>query len=334
MSQSIQFNQEKKINANLADGTTALWKKGLFDTFSGVNNVKVHYAKFLQEQIAAPTIVIVPGRCEAYLKYQELIFDLYQQGYNIFIIDHRGQGLSERLLTNLNKGYVNKFQHYVDDFQYFIENIVGHSSTTKPYILAHSMGGAIATRFMQDCPNAVKAAVLSSPMFGFNSGLLPKSLAEALVAAKLAVNSIISNTPWYFFGQKDYYPVNFTNNKLTHCPLRYQHFVNVYKQNKSIQLGGVTSHWLAQGIAAQKEIFAKIPQLRTPILLLQAGSDIVVCQQAQVDFCQKLHTIQPQSCPSGVPIVFEGAYHELFFEVDEQRDEAIKQSITWFKQHK
>lgn len=330
----MQFPPQKKFNTALPDEIIAFWNKGLFDSFEGVNNVKIHYAKFTQNHAKAASIVVVPGRCESYLKYQELAFDLYQLGYNIFIIDHRGQGLSERLLTNVNKGYVRKFQHYVDDFQYFIENIVNHTSTTKPYILAHSMGGAIATRFMQDSPNAIKAAVLSSPMLGFNSGILPKALAETIITAKLALNSFISNTPWYFWGQKDYSPVSFVENKLTHSPFRYQYFVNLYKRNKSIQLGGVTSHWLAQGIAAQKEIFAKIPQLRTPILVLQAGNDIVVCQQAQIDFCQKLHKTQPQSCPRGLPIEFTGAYHELFFETDDHRGEAIKQSIAWFKQHK
>lgn len=333
MSQSIPSTQENKLDTSLSDEIAKFWQQGTFDYFAGIDNVKVHFAKFIQEQTIAPSIVVVPGRCESYLKYQELIFDLYQQGYNVFIIDHRGQGLSDRLASNLNKGYVGKFQHYVDDFQYFISNIVTPDSAGKPYILAHSMGGAIATRFMQDCPYAIKAAVISSPMLGFNSGLIPTFIAKALIASKLTLNKLFSKKPWYFFGQKNYAPVSFSNNKLTHSTLRYQIFDHLYKTNKAIQLGGVTSHWLAQGIIAQKQIFANIPKLKTPILLLQAGSDIVVCQKAQIDFCRQLHLLQPQSCPNGKPIKFEGAYHELFFEVDAHRNEAIKQSLTWFQKH-
>ncbi|AAZ25471.1 alpha/beta fold hydrolase [Colwellia psychrerythraea] len=333
MSKYHSFNSEKNIKYKLPNEITLFWNKGLFDSFIGIDKVNIHYAQFIQEQVECPTIVIVPGRCESYLKYQELSFDLYQQGYNIFIIDHRGQGLSGRMLLNVNKGYVTKFQDYVDDLRYFIENIVTPKSSEKPYLLAHSMGGTIATRFMQDSPNAIKAAVISSPMLGFYSGLLPKSIAKILVAIKLKFNNIISNTPWYFLGQKDYSPVNFTDNKLTHSIPRYQYFVDLYKKNKIIQLGGVTTHWLAQSIAAQKELFSKIVQLKTPILLLQASGDTVVCQQAQDDFCQQLHTLQPQSCPNGVPSNIDNAFHELFFETDDLRNKAITQSLAWFEQH-
>jgi len=333
LSKCQQFNQEENINDKHSSKVTSFWQQGDYDSFFGIDGVDIHYAQFIQEKDKAPTIVVVPGRCESYLKYQELIFDLYHQGYNIFVIDHRGQGLSGRLLPNINKGYVAKFQDYVDDLHYFIEEIVRQKFSDKPYLLAHSMGGAIATRFMQDFPNAIKAAVISSPMLGFNSALVPKSIAKLLVAIKYRLNKLVSKTPWYFAGQKGYSPVNFTKNNLTHSPQRYQHFVNLYKDNKIIQLGGVTTHWLAQSIEAQKIIFTKISQLKTPILLLQAGSDTVVCQQAQNDFCQQLHVLQPQSCPNGIPSRIEQAYHELFFETDDYRNQAIVQSLNWFKKY-
>jgi lysophospholipase len=327
------FNSKDNSENNRQDPLNYFWNKGLFNSFSGVDDVSVHYAQFMQEEVALHTIVVVPGRCESYLKYQELAFDLYNQGYNIFIIDHRGQGFSGRLLPNLHKGYVNKFQDYVEDLQYFIEKIVNQYTSEKPYLLAHSMGGAIATRYMQESPNAIKAAVISSPMLGFDSGIFPHNIAKSLIAATLFFNKITRNNPWYFLGQKNYSPTNFTDNKLTHSSGRYQQFTELYKNNKNIQLGGVTSHWLAQSIIAQKDIFAKLSQLKTPILLLQAGADIVVCQQAQNDFCLQLHAIHPQSCPNGLPSRVDGAFHELFFEIDGYRDRAIAESLAWFQQH-
>ena len=327
------FNSASNLGDKLPDEISFFWQKGLFDLFSGIDGINIHYAQFIQEQAECPTIVIVPGRCESYLKYQELSFDLYSQGYSIFIIDHRGQGLSGRMLLNVDKGYVARFQDYVDDLHYFIEKIVTPRSSEKPYLLAHSMGGTIATRFMQDYPNAIKAAVISSPMLGFYSGLLPKSIAKILVAIKLKFNNILSTTPWYFFGQKNYASKRFSDNKLTHSVQRYQYFVDLYKKNKNIQLGGVTTHWLAQSILAQKELFAKIAHLKTPILLLQACGDTIVCQQAQDDFCLQLHKLQPQSCPNGIPRRIDNAFHELFFETDDLRDQAITQSLIWFKQY-
>ncbi|MCP4986807.1 MAG: alpha/beta fold hydrolase [Colwellia sp.] len=321
----VKFTQQ-------AANRDGFWKQGTFALFKGVKNVDIQYAFFTHKK-QSPALIIVPGRSEAYLKYQELAFDLFNQGYSIFIIDHRGQGLSERLLTNTNKGFVEDFQYYVDDLRYFVENIVLKNCSKKPFILAHSMGGAIATRFMQDSPDAIKAAVISSPMLGFNSGFIPQIIPKALITMKLAINKLVSKTPWYFWGQGNYRLTVFSKNNLSHCAQRYKHFTDLYEENKMIQLGGVTSQWLAQSITAQKEIFAKIPKITTPTLLLQAGSDCIVSQQAQNDFCQLLHAQQPQSCPSGMPVRIDGAYHELFFEVDEYRNVALQETLAWLQQH-
>ncbi|MEI6893187.1 MAG: alpha/beta fold hydrolase [Colwellia sp.] len=343
MTETTLFNQEFRLKDKLASEIILFWQQGLFASFHGVNAVEIHYAQFIHgklpnEKVAltkthCPTIVVVPGRGETYLKYQELIFDLYHQGYNIFIIDHRGQGLSERLLPNINKGYVVNFQDYVDDLKHLIEHIVMKGSPIPPYLLAHSMGGTIALRYMQDSPHAIKAAVISSPMLGFYTSVIPPLIAKKIVTVKLALNKLISNNPWYFLGQKDYCPTCFSKNKLTHSSKRYQVFIDLCKHNKAIQLGGVTTHWIMQGVIAQQNIFDKLTKLKTPILLLQAGSDSIVCQQSQNNFCRKLHALQPQSCPKGEPVSIKGAFHELFFEIDAYRNRAITQSMAWFKAH-
>ena len=333
MMSSPQLTQEASLKERLTHEILPFWQQGSFASFSGISEVDIHYAFFLQEKNNSPALVIVPGRSEGYLKYQELAFDLYAQGYSIFIIDHRGQGISQRILANTHKGYVQYFQDYVDDLRYFIENIVAKHCSSRPYLLAHSMGAAIATRLMQDSPQAIKAAVISSPMLGFEAGPLPNFLAKALVKFKLTLNNLFSKTPWYFLGQKNYSPTSFSKNKLSHSALRYRVFTDLYQTNKKIQLGGVTTHWLAQCIAAHKVIFARLAKLETPIMVLQAGQDSVVCQQAQNDFCQQLYAIKKQSCPNGLPNRIDDAYHELFFESDSYRNLALTQALAWFKQH-
>ena len=203
---------------------TAFWQQGFFDSFQGIDGAEIRFTVFNHASIDVPSLVVVPGRSESYLKYKELAFELYLQGYSIFIIDHRGQGLSDRLIDHKNKGYVKHFQDYIADLRYFVERVVPRYSSAKPYLLAHSMGGAIATRLMQDAPEAIKAAVISSPMLGFNSGTLPEPVARLLVSSQQKLNSLVSKTPWYFFGQSDYQAINFADNRLSHCPKRYQSF--------------------------------------------------------------------------------------------------------------
>src|SRR5690606_41512347 len=51
-----------------------------------------HYYK--TDHRNSKTFVIVPGRTESSIKYAELLYDLRHQGFDIFIIDHQGQGCS------------------------------------------------------------------------------------------------------------------------------------------------------------------------------------------------------------------------------------------------
>ncbi|MCW8831920.1 MAG: alpha/beta fold hydrolase [Colwellia sp.] len=331
------FTTEKQLAKDYTGKINTFWQQGSFSSFTGVNNTRINYATFIQKE-AAPSqenkcLVIVSGRSESYLKYQELSFDLFARGYSVFLIDHRGQGLSERALNNPHKGYVEDFQYYVDDLAYFIENIVSQHCQRKPYILAHSMGGAIAARYLQDFPDSIQAAVLSSPMLGFNGGGVPEFIAQSVIKTTAQLNQWLDDSPWYFIGHKDFAHTGFANNPLMHSAVRYQIFTELYQNTPAIQLGGVTTKWLTESLAALEKLFANIDSISTPTLVLQAGDDKIVSNQAQNDFCQQLHSLHPQSCPDGKPTVIAGAYHELFFERDIYRNQALTAVINWFEQH-
>lgn len=345
-----RFTTEFQLADRYVNEIADFWQQGTFAHFSGVKASRINYAAFTHKkahkelvqgahQVAYnKCLVISSGRSEGYLKYKELSFDLFNLGFNVFLLDHRGQGLSERPLENPHKGYVENFQYYVDDLATFIESVVSphctfDGQTHKPYLLAHSMGGAIAARYLQDHPDNIQAAVLSSPMLGFNGGGIPSFIAQPLIKITAQLNQWFDDTPWYFLGQKDYTHTEFDSNVLMHSVLRYQQFSQLYKETTSIQLGGVTVKWLVESIAALETIFAKINKITTPTLVIQSGADKIVNNQSQDDFCQQLHQLQPQSCPDGKPLVIEGAYHELFFESDIYRQQALTAVVQWFEQH-
>ncbi len=344
---STPFTTEQQLTQRFNNEIKALWHKGTFDYFAGVNDTRINYAAFVKNSFEKNAeinndnrrcVVIVPGRSEGYLKYQELTFDLYQQGYDIFIIDHRGQGLSERLLPNRHKGYVDSFDDYSADLHVFIEQIVSQHCPDKPYLLAHSMGGIIAARYLQKHPEAIKAAVLSSPMIAINGGGFPKWLTKVLINSAEQLNQWLSNEAWYFLGQSDikeevYQVKNFSNNPLMQSQVRYQKFTQLYQSIPEIQLGGVTVHWLAQALKAENEVFDHLKALVTPTLVLQASADSIVDNFAQDKFCLQLNKHHPKSCPNGRPIVIEHARHELFFEADQYRAQAIQHMLTWFDEN-
>ncbi|WP_438876507.1 alpha/beta fold hydrolase, partial [Bacillus cereus group sp. Bce039] len=80
-------------------------------------------------------IIIVNGRIESACKYQELFYDLFHQGYDIYSFDHRGQGLSERLIADPQMGYVEQFDDYVRDMDELITRFPLQNYTQR-YLLA------------------------------------------------------------------------------------------------------------------------------------------------------------------------------------------------------
>jgi lysophospholipase len=314
----------------MAHDIKQFWQTGHFSDFDGRHKVRINYVAFTKKKHAR-TLIILPGRTEGYLKYKELAFDLDNQGFNVYIIDHRGQGLSGRMLSNPFKGYVESFDLYHEDLHTFIKNIVTPQCDYKPYLLAHSMGGAIAIRYMQEHPGIIKAAVLSSPMISISTGSLPRSLLMGLVTGLAFINRLLSKKPWYFIGQGDYRETSYQKNELTQSIERHAIFNNIYRENRNLQLGGVTTYWLKEAIESTKQIFDKIKQLETPILVLQSGSDTIVDNQTQNKFCRMLHQINKNSCPKGLPVIIKDARHELLLEKDTLRYQALANTLEWFK---
>ena len=92
------------------------------------------------------TVLIFPGRTEYIEKYGGAAAALAQAGYSSLAIDWRGQGLSDRLLSDRLIGHVRRFSDYQRDVQTLMA-AARALDLPKPYfLLAHSMGGCIALR--------------------------------------------------------------------------------------------------------------------------------------------------------------------------------------------
>jgi lysophospholipase len=303
-----------------------MWQQAKRSYFSGVAEVDIAFIELFHSS-EHPTIVVSPGRCESYEKYQELAIELYHKGYNIFIIDHRGQGLSSRLLSNPHKGYVVAFDDYAKDLITFISDKVKPRITQTPFLLAHSMGAAIALRTLQLSPNIVQSAALCSPMLQINSGNTPIGLAKLLIRVRCLFDKLLGRESGYFINQGDYKAKLFADNELTHSLDRYKSFLDLYQSTPNIQLGGVTNHWLSEAVKANHDIFDNLNCLRVPLMLLQAGKDSIVDNHVQNQFCREA----ARFCPISGPIVFANAKHELLFETDDIRSEAVNQIQGFFQ---
>ncbi|MGL1957541.1 MAG: alpha/beta fold hydrolase [Colwellia sp.] len=303
------------------------WNTGQFSSFTSKDNLKINYARFINDK-SKPCILISPGRVESYIKYKELVFCLMKNGYNILILDHRGQGFSERILLDSHKGHVDKFNDYVADLEYFATVILPKYSTGKRFLLAHSMGAAISILMLIKKSNTFTSAILLAPMVGIKTGLMPVWLAIGISKLSKTFECFASVSSKFAFGQKRYLSKRFEVNKLSQSRIRYKTFRDIYDKYPEVQIGGITFNWFYQASCAIKRILQQSHRVSIPVLVIQAGADRIVNNSNQVKLCKKLN--QGNSLSPSTPYRIDGAFHELLMESDLYRDKAIIKILNWF----
>lgn len=319
--------REKSFAAFATGPLLSFWQTREEGEFTGVGLVPIRYVRFISAQ-HDKVILLCPGRIESYVKYPELAYDLFHCGYDVVIIDHRGQGRSGRLLQDSHRGHVEEFEHYVDDLETLYQKEIASRDYRHRYALAHSMGGAILTLMLVRQPKAFDAVVLASPMFGI---FLPMPLWMANRILEWAEKRPALRDG-YALGTGKWRARPFGINELTHSRERYRRNLRFYADDPGLRVGGPTYHWVREGVLAGKGILGKAKDISTPLLLLQAGADKVVDNRAQNLFCKAM-TAAGQPCEGGKPWVIDGARHEILFEKDSMRAEALEAIVAFFSRH-
>ena len=317
MSNQYHFTNEKTLSSDYLNIIQPFWEERIEQgQFLGKDDISISYA-FVVHPKPIGSIVISTGRIESFLKYKEVVYDLYQNGYSVFIHDHRGQGLSARMNKNQHVGYVASFADYVTDFKQFIDQVVDKHSQHKPHLLCHSMGGAIGTLMILRYPQLFVKVAFSAPMFGIQPAL-PNWLSNVLLSLHASLNKEVA----YFFGQKDYENQPFAGNDLTQSEVRYGIFRQEYQAATEVQLGGVSADWLKAAIKAMDQIEQDVKDFPIPALVIQAGSDGIVDNKRQSRVVSKM--------PNTQLMVIDGAKHELLEEIDRYRKPCLTAVLDFF----
>lgn len=284
--------------------------------FNGKDGVKIHFVEFSQEKEKG-AIALLPGQSEPAIKYAEAAYDLYQAGYSVYVLDHRGQGLSSRLLADPQKSHVGDFMDYVADAETFIKDHFAKKLHVKKFLLTHSMGGAVGAFVLKNNPLFFDAAVLCAPMFSIQTKPYPQFLAKVVAGILKQEN--------YAPGRGPLNPdAAFTGNTLTGSEPRFRENHDLMKLYPENMVGGPTVHWVSTSLSATKKIRAfKRETFTIPVLVLQAGQDEWVKNSGEKLVCEK-----NKSCRIAI---YPTAKHEILTEVDSIRDNAFDLIIKQFQ---
>lgn len=301
------YSRESELVSNQKT-IESFWQNKVQQKLLPTSGANLAFAYVIPEQVRY-TIVISSGRIECLLKYKELIWEFYNNNIAVFILDHRGQGLSERTLKNAHIGHIKDFSQYSTDFNQFNLQVVDKYSKGKKILLAHSMGSAIAHNYLNEYKHSFEKAIFCAPMFGINTGNIPLWLAKFLAVSlhKLGFGER------YAPGQSNYQAKDFNDNELTQSKARYQVFTDCYQNNESIKLGGTSIAWLNGAFKSMTKALNK--PIDIPSLILQAQADTIVCNQAQ--------TLVHNKMPLSKLVILENGKHELLCETDDIRQKTL-----------
>jgi len=271
-------------------------------------------ALYAQVENPKGTVVLIGGRGDFMERYFETMRDLMARGYAVASFDFRGQGGSERLLSNPYRNYIQDFRDYDEDFSAVMTQVV-IAHCPRPYLaLAHSTGGHILLRNLRRRTWFARAIILA-PLVGLLYGLWPLPLVRALVLLSNALR-----LGWMFLPMQKQEPwrrEDFPGNPLTSDRVRWERDSAVLKQAPHLGVGGPTFAWLRAARKSTTMLMATAPADRftCPVLMVAAGRDRVVDNEAAHRFAEQV--------PGVSLVVIRESLHEILAERDEIRNQFL-----------
>jgi len=238
--------------------------------------------------------VVVHGFGEHAERYSELARCLIAEGTTVAALDHQGHGRSEG-----DRTFVEKFQDYVDDLLYFVEEIClkrkfpffASKNNKKVFLVGHSMGGLIATTAVLRRQDLFAALVLSGPALDVK----PENKSFANVLAAKVLSRWLPKLP------------------VAHLPIagisRDRQIMHRFLNDPLVYRGGMRARWVEQCLATQAFVWERVARLTIPLLIFHGDHDILVPLAAS----QRLMD-EATNCPDKTLHAFPGGYHEILSE--------------------
>jgi lysophospholipase len=244
-------------------------------------------------------------------KYEETIAELHSRGLDVFSFDWRGQGLSDRMLPEPQKGFVRHYDDYLEDLDLMLEAIVRPGLRGRLCLLGHSMGGHIGLRALFRYDDLFERAVFCSPMVDIITDPFPPVIARWLTRIQM----VLGNASGIVVGaaKRTPFPKRFEDNLWTLDRARFERTRKRITAHPELSAAMVTYGWVAattESVNALKRD-ARGHSPKTPVLIHLAGDDQVVSNQAARKLAASMGNVRM--------IEIKGARHEILQETDCRR---------------
>lgn len=274
--------------------------------------LKVRYGLFPAQGYARGTVCLLQGRGECMERNFETIRNLTERGFQVASLDWRGQGGSPAASSGLRHGHITSFSYYLSDFTKFMTDVVLPDCRPPYLMLGNSMGGHIGLRLIAR-HNWFAAAVMVAPLVDIPSSRLPKWLKISIVMAMTRLGLGRLKVP--FHGYKLPTADDFAKSPLTTDRTRFMRNMRLSQEAPQLSAIAPTVGWVNSALASCRKLRSLNDNtpLRCPALLVLAGNDTVVANEAIQQFARYV--------PGAVTLSIHGAKHDVLAEVDTFRDQ-------------
>jgi acylglycerol lipase len=273
-------------SAIAAEGSVMHTKEG---EFTGQGGLRLYWRALLPDGDVRAALIVAHGYGEHGGRYGNLVDWLVPRGIAIYALDHRGHGRSEG-----PRGHVGRFAEFIADLHAFRVRVEEEERGKPLFLLGHSLGGLIVVRYLLVHASGLAGGILSSPALGLAD---PPTRLRRWLARVLSVIA-----PRASF-QTDVRPESLSRDSAV--GRAYAADPLVHKR--------ATARFFTELERAMRDADERAPEIRLPILILQAGDDRLVDARSTERFAGKVASAVKELH------VYPEVLHEIFNEIDEQR---------------
>jgi len=266
------------------------------ETLGTTAGLTLHCERF--EPLGPPrgAAVVVHGYSAHCGNYRHVAKALAEVGLATTSFDYRGHGQSTG-----RRGFVRRFSDFHEDLALVIEHTRTRHAGLPLSLVAHSHGATIALDMLLAGRGGVDALVAATPYL---------ALKMKVPAYKRLLSPVLGGL----------WPTLTMGNELRSGEVTRNEAMWAEMDTDPLIHRVATPRWFNEVRAAQARILASAAKLRTPTLMLLAGGDRIVDNDAAAAFAREAG-----------PIVelkqYEGLFHELFLEPE--RDTVIADVTRW-----
>ena len=252
--------------------------------FEGYKNLNLYYQCWLPSNEPKAVLLVAHGLAEHSGRYINIVNHFVPKGYAVYGFDQRGHGKSQG-----QRGYVERFSHFVSDLKTFSGIIRSKHRDAKIFIVGHSVGGTIATAYAVHYQDDFDGLVLSGATLkvgaSVSSGLIIVARVLSLLLPKIGLDVIDASA--------------ISQDKTV---------VDAYVDDPLVYQGKIRARLGAELIKAIQILLSQMSKIYLPILIMHGtadrlsdprGSEILYDRVSSRDKTLKL---------------YDGFYHEIFNE--------------------